>query len=167
VVAAAAALGSTAVVRGLVASWLWVWSVGVVAAVLLALAHGGGAQPLGGIDVAFTDGTLAAGLYRVFAEVGWLVAVAAPAAAAGYVAYRSVRRGSGIAAATLGGAAGTVLLVAVYRARGDAIVAGDAGWTTLALVELALSLGVAVLTAVVTRVRQRGPAAEAVWSGRS
>jgi hypothetical protein len=149
VVAAFAALASAAVVRGLAASWLWVWSVGLVAGMLLELAESAGAQPLGGIDVAFADGTVAAGLYRVLADAGWLVAVLAPVALAGFVAYRSVRRGSGVVAATLGGAAGTLLILVTYRTQGAA--SGD--WAGIATIELLLSAAVAAVAALVTRYR--------------
>ncbi len=152
VLAALAALASAAVVRGLAASWLWVWFVGMVSAVLLKLAQDGGAQPLGGIDVAFADGRFAAGLYRAFADVGWLIALVAPAAVAAYVAYRSVRSGSGAVAAALGGVAGTLLIVAAYRGRGDVLV-GDEPWYGLAIAELVLSAAAAVIAAFVTRMR--------------
>ncbi len=153
VLAASAALASTAVVRGLAASWIWVWSVGLVGAVLLMFAQDGGAQPLGGIDVAFADGRFMAGLYSALADVGWLIALLAPAVVAAYVAYRSVRSGSGAIAAALGGVAGTLLIVAAYRGRGDVLVVGEEPWYGLAITELVLSAAAAVVAALVTRFR--------------
>lgn len=153
VLAAFAALASSAVVRGLVASWLWVWFVGLVSAILLLLAQDGGAQPLGGIDVAFADGRFAAGLYGGLADVGWLIALLAPAAVAAYVAYRSVRSGSNAIAAALGGIAGTLLIVAAYRGRGDVLGVGEEPWYGLAVAELLLSAAAAVVAALVTRIR--------------
>jgi hypothetical protein len=159
VLAAGAALASAAVIRGLVASWLWVWSVGLVAAVLLLLAESGGPQPLGGVDVAFADGRVADGLLRAMSDVGWLIALVAPAVAAAFVAYRSVRSGSGAAAAMLGGAAGALLIVAAYRGRGD-VPTGYEPWYALAIAEFALSAVAAVAAALFARVRfpVRGPA---------
>jgi hypothetical protein len=151
--AAMAALASVAVVRGLVASWLWVWFVGFVSAVLLKLAESGGAQPLGGVDVAFADGRAADGLLRVMTDLGWLVALLAPAAVAAFVAYRSVRSGSGALAAALGGAAGALLIVAAYRGRGEVLEAGAEPWYALAVAELILSAAAAVVAALITRFR--------------
>jgi hypothetical protein len=151
VLAAMAALASAAVVRGLLASWLWVWFVGLVSAVLLRLAHADTAQPLGGVDLAFADGWAADGLHAV-SDLGWLLAVLVPTAAAAFVAYRSVRSGSGAAAATLGGAAGALLIVAAYRGRGDTLSGGET-WYAVAVAELALSVVAAIAAALVTKVR--------------
>jgi hypothetical protein len=153
VLAALGALASVAVVRGLLASWLWVWFVGLVSAVLLVLAESGGAQPLGGVDVAFADGRAADGLFTAMTDIGWLVALVAPAAVAAFVAYRSVRSGSGAMAAAVGGAAGALLIVAAYRARGEVLAAGAEPWSALAVAELALSAAAAVTAALVTRFR--------------
>ena len=148
VLAAMAALASAAVVRGLLASWLWVWSVGLVSAVLLRIAHSDTAQPLGGVDLGFAEGWVADGL-RALGDLGWLLAVLVPTVVAAFVAYRSVRSGSGAIAATIGGAAGALLLVAAYRGQGE--LAGT--WYVVALIELALSVVAAIVAALVTKLR--------------
>ncbi len=151
VLAAMAALASAAVVRGLLTSWLWIWFVGLVSAVLLRIAHTNAAQPLGGVDLSFADGW-AVGWLRAVSDIGWLFVVLVPTAAAAFVAHRSVRAGSGAIPATLGGAAGAILLVAAYRGRGDGLTGGDT-WYSVALVELALSVVAAIVAALVTKVR--------------
>lgn len=145
VFAACAALASVAVVRGLVASWLWVWFVGLIAAMLLKVAHAVDAQPLGAVDI-----TVGGGLLNALGAIGLLIAVIAPMAVAAYVAYRSVRLGSGVVAATIGGAAGTLLIAATYQIRGDELFGGADGWYALATVELLLSVGAAVVAALVS-----------------
>jgi hypothetical protein len=137
VLAALAALTSRSVARGLAASWAWVWLLGVFAALLILAVPSAGTQPLGGLDVwaGRSDGAT-----RAFGIVARALAVLGPAAVAGLVGFASVRRGSRVSAAVVGGAAGPLLVVLAYQSRISALVDGNGGWAWTAFVAFVASL---------------------------
>ena len=150
VLAAVAALTSRSVARGLAASWAWVWLVGVFAALLILVVPTAGTQPLGGLDLwsGRSDGGT-----RAFAVVARSLAVLGPAAVAGLVGFASVRRGSRVSAAVLGGAAGPLLVVAAYESRFSALVGGNGGWAWIAGIGFVASLVGATVGAMLATAR--------------
>jgi len=149
--AAALALASTSVARGLAASWAWVWLLGLVAALLVALVPTAAAQPLAGIDV--WSGQSGGGA-QAFGVIARTVAVIGPAAVAGLVGFTSVRRGSRVSAAVLGGAAGPLLVAAAYRTRPEELVGGNAAWAWIAVLALVGGVVGASVGAALANARQ-------------
>jgi hypothetical protein len=151
-VAAAGAMASVAVVRGLLASWLWIWASGVLAAVVLLFADARGSQPLGGVAVLFSGNGWAQEVAR---DVGVLIAIVGPAIVAAAAAIRSTRRGTGAAMAALGSASGAALIVAAYRSRPAAVFADNRTWYVLVILQLLLAVLAGAVTVAITRSAQR------------